>query len=88
MVDKLTVCVRDEDRSFIARSQARRLLSRFEQFKEVSLDFEDVEFIGQGFADEVFRVFATAHPGVTLRPVNANEHVAKMIRWVTADRVR
>lgn len=71
--------------NFVSRSQARRLLSRFEEFKEVTLDFGGVEFIGQGFADEVFRVFAAAHPAVRLRPVNANADVSKMIRWVTAD---
>ena len=26
--------------------------------------------MGQGFADEIFRVFALEHPQVTLRPVN------------------
>ena len=34
-----------------ARSQARRICNRMDEFKEVILDFEKIEFIGQGFAD-------------------------------------
>ncbi len=34
------------------------------------LDFYGVAKIDQAFADEVFRVFATAHPGVALAPIN------------------
>ncbi len=67
----------------IARSQARRLNRRLEEFKEAVLDFANVEFCGQGFADEIFRVFHTAHPEVKLTVSNANEDVTKMIRHVS-----
>ncbi len=43
--------------NLVSRSQAKRLLSRFERFQDVLLDFSGIESIGQGFADEVFRVF-------------------------------
>lgn len=66
----------------IARSQARRLMRRLEGFEEVVLDFSEVAFCGQGFADEVFRVFRTAHPEVELKAINADEDVMKMIRHV------
>ena len=66
----------------IARSQARRLLYRLEQFKSVEFDFTDVEFVGQGFADEIFRVFQNAHPDIELFPSHANETVLGMIRHV------
>ena len=46
----------------MSRSQARRILARFERFKEVFLDFSGVDAIGQAFADEIFRVYATEHP--------------------------
>jgi hypothetical protein len=59
---------------------------RFEKFKQVVLDFEGVSQIGQGFADELFRVFALDHPNVRLVPVNTSEAVAQMIRRVTASR--
>jgi hypothetical protein len=48
----------------------------------VVLDFTGVEMIGQGFADEIFRVFAEAHPSVHLTPVNYNDTVKNMIRHV------
>lgn len=64
----------------ISRSQAKRLLTRFERFKEIVLDFSKVNSVGQAFADEIFRVFQSEHPGVRLLPINANEEVTKMIQ--------
>jgi len=64
----------------VSRSKAKRLVNRFGKFKEVMLDFTGVESIGQAFADEVFRVFAKAHPDVHMSVVNANENIEKMIR--------
>ena len=65
-----------------ARSQARRICNRLEEFKEVTFDFSNVEFLGQGFADEIFRVYATAHPEIELCPVNMLPEVERMIRHV------
>jgi hypothetical protein len=45
----------------------------------VVFDFDGVELIGQAFADEIFRVFALSHPGITLEHLNANNEVSKMI---------
>ena len=67
------------DEALISRSQAKRLLTRFERFKKVLLDFEGVEQIGQGFADEVFRVFVRVHPTVEIVPINAKPQVNAMI---------
>ncbi len=67
-----------EDR-LVSRSQAKRLLNRFDRFREVVLDFEGVESVGQAFADEVFRVFSLAHPEVKLVPIRQNEAVSRMI---------
>ena len=66
----------------ISRSQAKRVCSRLENFKEVEIDFSDVEFIGQGFAHEMFVVFANEHPEIKLVPTNMNEDVKKMYRHV------
>jgi anti-sigma regulatory factor (Ser/Thr protein kinase) len=68
------------DENLISRSQAKRLLARFERFKEIVLDFKDVEMIGQAFADEIFRVYGDGHPQVHLTYVGANEQVDKMIK--------
>ncbi|WKZ37824.1 MAG: DUF4325 domain-containing protein [Anaerolineales bacterium] len=67
------------DENLISRSQAKRLLSRFEKFKEIILDFQDVGSIGQAFADEIFRVFQSEHPKINFYIVNANEQVMQMI---------
>ena len=50
-----------------------------EKFREIILDFKDVEEIGQAFADEIFRVFQNEHPNINLHPINTNEQIAKMI---------
>ena len=67
----------------IARSQARRIVHRLEEFKQVELDFEGIDFMGQGFADEIFRVFQNEHPEVELIPMNACRSVLGMIKHVT-----
>lgn len=68
--------------NLMSRSQARRVATRFDRFSEVVLDFADVEFIGQAFSDELFRVFPNANPSVKLQPINMNHFVAGMIRRV------
>lgn len=68
---------------YVSRSQAKRILSRLEKFKHVTLDFQKVPTIGQAFADEIFRVFKNNHPEIMIEAVNTNEAVRFMI-----DRVR
>jgi anti-sigma regulatory factor (Ser/Thr protein kinase) len=63
----------------ISRSEARRLLQRLTEFTHVILDFSGVEVVGQGFCDEVFRVFARLHPEIALEPVGMNEAVSFMV---------
>ncbi len=63
----------------VSRSQAKRVLARFEEFSEVLLDFQGVEEIGQAFADEIFRVFPNAHPNITIAVTRAEPIVRKMI---------
>ncbi|MDZ7402627.1 MAG: DUF4325 domain-containing protein [candidate division KSB1 bacterium] len=67
------------DENLVSRSQARRLLVRFERFKEIILDFKGITMVGQAFADEIFRVFAREHPHLHLTPVHANADIMKMI---------
>lgn len=66
----------------VARSQARRICNRLDMFQEAVLDFTDVVFMGQGFADELFRVYAAAHPQIKLYPINMLPEVSRMIRHV------
>ena len=67
------------DDSLVSRSQAKRLLTRFDRFKVVVLDFSGVETIGQAFADEVFRVFQNQHPEIEVVAIRASSDVKQMI---------
>ena len=64
---------------FVSRSLAKRILMNVEKFKVIVLDFENIDNIGQGFADEVFRVFKNKNPDITIVPVNMNEEIEFMI---------
>jgi len=66
----------------VSRSQARRILARFDKFKRVTLDFEKVTQIGQGFADEIFRVYKREHPETEIVWVNASNEIENMIKNV------
>ena len=76
--------LRYEGEKLLSRSQAKRLLSRVDQFKEVVLDFNDIAYIGQAFADEIFRVFQSGHPEVCIDRVNTTDEIEKMIARVAA----
>lgn len=69
-----------DDSNLIARSQAKRLVAGLQIFKEVVLDFANIETIGPAFADEIFWVFVNEHPDVKIFFVNATDEVQKMIR--------
>jgi anti-sigma regulatory factor (Ser/Thr protein kinase) len=68
--------------NLVSRSQAKRLLARFERFREIVLNFDNVDSIGQAFADEIFRVFTAQNPNIHLIPINTNKQVQKMIAHV------
>ncbi|KFN48735.1 STAS-like domain-containing protein [Arenimonas composti] len=72
------------DGNLVSRSQARRVLQRVDRFRIVVFDFAAVTAIGQGFADEIFRVFAAGHPEVELEFINADAAVVAMIRRAQA----
>jgi anti-sigma regulatory factor (Ser/Thr protein kinase) len=65
---------------FVSRSEAKRLAHGLEKFNEVIVDFAKVAGVGQGFVDELFRVWAAGHPEVKLTPVNMSPPVEFMVR--------
>ena len=69
--------------TFMTRLEAKRLVNGLERFREVVLDFGGVELVGQGFADEVFRVWARQHPAVALIPIAMSAPVAFMVERAT-----
>lgn len=64
----------------LSRSEAKSLLQRVGGSRNVVLDFDGVNSIGQAFADEIFRVFANEHPDVEFVSVRAVPQVQQMIR--------
>lgn len=66
----------------ISRSQAKRVMANLEKFNTILLDFDGVSFIGQGFADEIFRVYQRNYPNVKVIPINACDDVEAMIARV------
>ena len=70
------------DASPISRSQAKRVCDRLDNFKEVVFDFSDIEWMGQGFAHQVFVVFSNQNPKIKLIPINMNDDVKKMYNHV------
>ena len=66
---------------FVSRSEARRLLEGLDvDFDTVEVDFSGVADVGQGFVDELLRVWPAAHPGKTVTPTNMNKAVEFMIQ--------
>jgi DNA-binding transcriptional ArsR family regulator len=71
--------------TFVSRSEAKRLATRLERFEHAIVDFAGVHVVGQGFVDELFRVWQREHPEVTLTPVNMSQAVEQMVRRGLAD---
>lgn len=67
----------------VSRSQAKRLCDRLDHFREVILDFDGVEWMGQAFAHQIFSVFADRYPDIKIIPRNMNGDVLKMYNHVT-----
>lgn len=65
---------------FVSRSEAKRLTTRLEPFREAVIDFQGISEVGQGFVDELFRVWAREHPGTRLVPVNMSPVVERVVR--------
>ena len=70
------------DAAPVSRSQAKRVCNRLENFEEVILDFEGVDWMGQGFAHQIFVVFQNSHPDISVVPKNMNDSVESMYKHV------
>lgn len=72
--------------TWISRSQAKKVLDGLDKFKKIILDFGGVEIIGQGFADEIFRVFKIHHPEIEIEAINMNRTVELMVERARNDK--
>jgi len=77
---RVTVKLYHKNVEYTSRSQARRLVMGLNKFKAVILDFNQVKTIGQGFADEIFRVFRINNPETMIDPINCCKAVEFMIK--------
>lgn len=66
----------------VSRSEARRLGELIVKFKEIDLDFINVEEVGQAFAHELFIVWQRNNPTIKLNVLNTCDDVDFMIRRV------
>ncbi len=65
--------------TLMSRSQAKSILLNLNTFTHITLDFTDVRLVGQGFIDEIFRVYQNAHPEISFDYINVNEDMMFMI---------
>jgi anti-sigma regulatory factor (Ser/Thr protein kinase) len=77
---KVTVKLYENGVDYVSRSQARRVIYGLEKFSTIILDFKGIKGIGQGFADEIFRVYSKEHPKTKIIPQNASNAVLFMIK--------
>ena len=80
--DRTRVQVKLFQKQYVSRSEAKRLVHGLDKFAEIILDFTGVKSIGQGFADEVFRVFQQEHPDIVIKTENVSPALEPMIRHV------
>jgi len=61
--------------------------NRLDKFCEVILDFDGMDWMGQGFAHQVFVVFQNEHPDIKLIPQNMSPAVKKMYDHVRPGKI-
>lgn len=65
---------------YISRSQAKRIVRNLDKFDIITLDFKGVRVVGQGFVDEIFRIFKNKFPHIQINYINANDDIVFMIK--------
>lgn len=55
------------------------MLADLDEFTEIDVDFAGEEDVGQGFVDELLRVWPREHPSQTINPINMNDAVEFMV---------
>jgi len=85
--EKTQISVTLFEDEFLSRSSAKRLLHGLDKYRVIILDFKNVRKIGQGFADEIFRVFKKSNPEIEFQVQNTLEPVDIMIRHVVDNKI-
>lgn len=79
---QLLAAAAGNSRALVSRAEARRVTARLAQFRRAELDFAGIDEVGEGFADELWRVFPGAHPELELVPLGMAPQVEAMRRSV------
>lgn len=66
----------------VSRADAKRVASGLSRFRRAEIDFGGVAEVGHGFADELFRVYQSRHPGLEIVPLAMQPRVAAMVSLV------
>jgi anti-sigma regulatory factor (Ser/Thr protein kinase) len=74
-----------EGENLVSRSQAKRILARFDKFEEIFLDFKGIANVGQAFMDEIFRVYQNQHPGMKIVWAHVNREVESAIKKAVSE---
>jgi hypothetical protein len=63
----------------MSRSEAKRLLLGLDEYTLLDFNFKNVDEVGQGFCDEIFRVYANKYPDKVMIYHAASDVVSYMI---------
>ncbi len=86
--EKTRALVKLFHQDYVSRSEAKRLLFGLDRFKEIIFDFKGVNSIGQGFADEIFRIFKKEHPDKVIKTDNLSPALEQMINHVVNNNIK
>lgn len=86
--EKTRALVKLFHQDYISRSEAKRLLYGLDRFKEIILDFKGVKSIGQGFADEIFRIFKKEYPDKVIKTDNLSPALKQIINHVVDNNIK
>lgn len=70
----------------MSRSEAKRLLTGLDEYTVLDFSFKNVDEVGQGFCDEIFRVYGNRNPGKILSYHGASDVVRYMIERSRIDK--
>jgi len=86
--EKTRAMVKLFKKEYISRSEARRINHGLDKFKVIILDFKGVKIIGQGFADELFRIFMQNYPEIALEIENLKPSLQTIINHVVDNKIK
>ncbi len=84
---KTKVLVKLFQDKYFSRSEAKRLITGLDKFKELLLDFQGVKSISRSFADEIFRVFQNEHPDIVIKIQNIRPSLQAIINHMVDNKI-